>query len=311
MTTDFFSDRPPDSISGDGSVLFQQAQQFDRLLRSKLSIDEVEQLKKDCHHTGKTNPFCPGISKVRSFLKIVDQKSKASRPSSPKEITPAELQFKNGQLLNSAKLRKSSIESLLKTFSSISETELVAVSQLLKKETKCPNHAVVAAAATLEDYLPDNNQQELIADLYLQGAKCARRELVDKEHYLTRAGLFLIWKKNYKKAVSFLKKVNPMDAFSGRALYWLAIAQRESGDRNASELTFTRLLARHPLAFHSLLASQPLSSDPLANWLVDRKIDKTRSTRSPSVNPFVSEAEILKRYGFDFSASIITDWVFD
>lgn len=305
-----FSDRPPDSVSGDGSLLFQQAQQFDKLLRGKLAAVEEKQFQKECTHTPHKNPFCPGFAKRKNFIRIAEDRIKQSKPAPSKELVPLVAQLKAGKLLNSSELRKGKIESLLKGFSSASQTELTQVANLLLKESKCPNRAAVALAATLEDYLPQSKQQVLIAELYLRGARCSKAHPVDREHYLTRAGLFLIWDQNYKKAIDTLKQVNPTDAFSGRSLYWLAVAQKENGDNASAENTLNRLLKRHPLSFHSLLASQNNQVTFLTEWLSDKKIEKTRTSRVSKANKFIEEAEILKKYGFDFSAAVITDWLF-
>jgi soluble lytic murein transglycosylase len=101
-----------------------------------------------------------------------------------------------------------------------------------------------------------------------------------------------------------------MDAFSGRAFYWLAQAQKSLGDKGAAEITLTRLLAKQPLSFHSLVASQEVGTEPLNGWRSTVPLKKTRSARSPKANVFIRQAEILKRFGFDFSAAIITEWTF-
>ena len=94
------------------------------------------------------------------------------------------------------------------------------------------------------------------------------------------------------------------------SLYWLGIAQRESGYKTDAELSFTRLLAKQPLSFHSLLSSQDSQSDPLENWLKGEKKLARRSSNNKRANPFIKQAELLKKYGFDFSAAVICDWIF-
>jgi soluble lytic murein transglycosylase len=305
-----FSDRPPDSVAGDGSLIFQQAQTFDKLLRGKLTKEEELHFKKECAQSPKKNPFCQGFVKRRNFIRVAQEKTKQHKPSTSKEVAPLVAHFKEGKLINITELRKGTIESLLKGFSSAPEAELTNIANILLKGNKCPNRAAVALAASLEDYLPQSKQQELVAELYSLGARCSRGQAVDREHYLTRAGLFFIWNQNYKRAIDTLKKVTPTDAFSGRALYWLAVAQKELGEGVAAESTLNRLINRHPLSFHSLLASHGSKTTYLTEWLSDRKIEKTRTSRALKANGFIEQAEILKKYGFDFSAAVITDWLF-
>jgi len=307
---EFFSDRPPDSIAGDGSPLFHQAQTFDRMLRGKLTEPELKTHVKNCLSGDKANPFCAGFFQRRKLLSLVSEKT--AIPSAPpkREVVPLRPQLVNGKITNIKELRNADIDPLLKGLSGSSEQELLSFAGLALKETKCPNRFAVALAARLEDFLPSQNHQILISELYQAGARCARREPVDQEHYYTRAGLFLVWAKEYGGAISVLRKVKPMDAFSGRSLYWLAQAQKLSGDKGSAELTLTRLLAKQPLSFHSLIASQDVGTEPLNGWQNTNPIRKVRSTRNRKVNAFIKEAEILKQFGFDFSAAIISEWSF-
>lgn len=308
--TEFYSDRPPDSIVGDGSPLFEQAQAFDKMIRGKLDEQEQQAIVKSCSTPQKNNPFCAGFFKRKKLLELVSNKT--IPPSAPpkREVTPLKAQLENGKITNLKELRRSEMEPLIKGLSGISESELLSLAEITLKETKCPNRFAVALGAMLEDFLPIHNHQLLISNLYLQGAKCARREPVDQENYYTRAGLFLFWAGEYRKAVKALRQVKPMDAFSGRAFYWLAQAQKSAGDKVGAELTLTRLLAKHPLSFHSLLASQDVNTEPLNGWQITKKLEKTRSAKNPKANTFIKQAEILKKYGFDFSAAIVSEWTF-
>lgn len=308
--SEFFSDRPPDSIPGDGSLLFQQAQAFDKMLRGKMEDAQQQSVVKSCLGPDKLNPFCSGFFQRKKLLQLVADKT--APPSAPfkKEIVPLQPILKDGKITNLRELRRSEMEPLIKGLSQSSEEELLLLAEKALKETKCPNRFAVALAAMLEDYLSLHNHHLLISNLYLKGAKCARREPVDQEHYFTRAGLFLVWAKEYQKAVSIFRQVRPNDAFLGRSLYWLAQAQKLTGDVKASELTLTRLLAKQPLSFHALLASQEVQSEPLNGWQSIQKPEKTRSARNPKANIFIKQAEILKKYGFDFSAAIVSEWSF-
>jgi len=306
----FFSSDDPDKIRGDGSPLFKQAQQFDRLIRQQLSEQEKKNLARQCQKAPLKNPFCSGFYQRRKFLKIVQDKSKRPEAPIPKEIVPLSPLFRDKKVLNLSQLRKAKIDSLLKGLSSLKEPELMILAEEVLKNRFCPNRIAVALAATLEDYLPDKPFENKIADLYLKGAACAKREPTDRENYLTRAGLFFIWKKNYKQAIQTLSRVRPTDAFSGRALYWLAKAYALSGNKLKAELTFTRLQAKQPLSFHSLLASEDLKSDPLLSWIHKGTIKKARSKRIKPANSFIKQAEILKQFGFDFSASVMSEFTF-
>lgn len=306
----FFSDRPPDSIAGDGTPLFYQAQTFDKLLRGQLSEEDLAKELKACSDSQSTNPFCPGFFQRKKILALVEDKIRIFTPPHKKDLIPLAPVWKEGTVSNLKELRKSRIEPLLKGLSDLSLQELSRLATQALKEPKCPDKFSVALAAMLEDFLPDSNHQGLITELYLKGAKCARRDPVDQENYYTRAALMSVWDRNYKRAIQILKRVKPTDAFSGRALYWLGVSQRESGKKTDAELSFTRLLARQPLSFHSLLSSQDSQSDPLDNWLYGDKKLLRRSSSNKKVNVFIKQAELLKKYGFDFSAAVICDWLF-
>ena len=307
---DFFSDRPPDSIIGDGSPLFKQAQAFDKMLRGQLPETEIAQFLADCKNTQSKSLFCSGFYQRKKLLTLVSEKTAPPVAAQKKEVLPLKAEWKDGTITNLKTLRNSKIEPLIKGLSGLSQEELVALSKFALQESKCPNRFAVAVGAMLEDFLPGQSHHNLIADLYLKGARCAKREPVDRENYLTRAGLLLLWNNQYKKAISALKQVVPSDAFSGRALYWLAYSQKKTGDSVGAELTLTKLLARQPLSFHALLSSQDLNSDPFQDWLHNRVLEKKRSQRTPQANVFVRQAEVLKKFGFDFSAAILSEWIF-
>lgn len=307
---DFFSDRPPDSISGDGSELFQQAQIFDRFLRGKLNdLEQRAQIKK-CLEPQSTNPFCSGFFQRKALLKMISEKMEAPKPFIKKEIVALEPQWDGKKLINSKELKKSPIEPLLKGLKSFTLAQLEELSKLALGESRCLNKFPVALAASLEDHVSENPHLNLIAELYLSGGRCARRDPTDQENYYTRAGLFYILNRDFKKAISALRRVAPTDAFSGRALFWLAQSQKRAGQPKEAELTLTRLLAKQPLSFHSLLASEELKSDPFSSWLGAPSPLKTRSHKNPKANVFIKQAEILKKYGFDFSSALTTEWIF-
>lgn len=305
---EFFSDRPPDSIEGDGTVLFKQAQAFDKLLRGKLSKEEETSILKACLASDISNPFCSGFFQRKKLLALVDDKIQQPSPPQKREVAPVSAQIKDGKWMNLSELRKAPIESLLKGVTQLSESELTELANQVLKQGKCTGKLSVAIAATLEDFLPTSGKTGLIPELYVKGAQCSKKNPVDQEHYLTRAGLFYIWRENYKKAISVLKQVKPTDAFSGRSTFWLAYSQKKSGDSTGSELSLTRLLARQPLSFHSLISSEESKSDPLSSWLTSQSALKKRSTRTPKANVFIKQAEILKKYGFDFSAGVLAEW---
>ena len=280
------------------------------MLRGKVDDAQQRALVKNSLGPEKSNPFCAGFFQRKKLLRLVDEKT--SSPSAPtkKEISPLPPQVIDGKITNLKALRHSEMEPLIKGLSRSSEEELVFLGEKTLKETKCPNRFAVAIAAMLEDYLQVHNYHRFIADLYLKGARCARREPFDQEHYLTRAGLFLIWAKDYPRAISVLRQVRPNDAFLGRSSYWLAQAQKLAGEQKASELTLTRLLAKQPLSFHALIASESIQTEPLNGWQSTQNSERTRSARAPKVNVFIKQAEILKKFGFDFSAAIVAEWSF-
>jgi soluble lytic murein transglycosylase len=307
---DFYSDRPPDSISGDGSLLFQQAQGFDKFLRGKLSEEQQRLQIKQCQTTESGNPFCSGFFQRKSLLKLVEDKSQPPKSYVKKEPSPLAPQWDGGKISNMRGLRRAPIENLLKGISSMSLTDLTSLSQIALKETKCPNRFSVALAASLEDHIREKPNFELIANLYSQGGKCSRTQPSDKENYLTRAGLFFIRNNQFKNAIKVLRQVAPTDAFSGRALFWLAFSQRKTGQLKEAELTLTKLLARQPLSFHSLLASEELKSDTFSSWLGSPSKSMKRSKRVTRANAYIKQIEILKKYGFDFSSALLVEWTF-
>lgn len=306
----FFSKVNPDTIRGDGSTLFQQAQEFDKLIRQKLPPKDQKARIKKCLKTPGKNPFCTGFYQRKKLNRIVLGKKQKPEAPALREVIPLEPVLKKGKLINLSALRKGKVDALLKGLARLSEKELIRIATPVLKTRYCPNRVAVALAATLEDHLPQSPHEKLIAALYLKGAACSRKQPTDQENYLTRAGLLYIWKKDYKKAIAALKQVKPTDAFSGRARYWLARAYTLSGNSLKAELTYTQLQAKQPLSFHSLLASQDLKSDPLFSWIQKGKIRRSRSKRQKQANVFIKQAEILKTYGFDFSASVLTEYIF-
>lgn len=307
---DFFSDRPPDSIVGDGSPLFQQAQTFDRFLRGKLSDSEQRAEIKKCLNSQNSNPFCSGFFQRKSFLALIADKSEVPRPFPKKEVIAVEPKWEGNKITNLKELKKTAIEPLLKGLSNLSLSQLETLSQIALAESQCLNKFLVALAATLEDHIPEKTNLTRIAELYSKGGKCAKKDPIDQENYFTRAGLFFVLNQEFQKAIAVLKKVSPTDAFSGRSLFWLAFSQKKAGNSKDAELSLTRLLARQPLSFHSLLASEELKADPYSSWLGASSPLKTRSQKSPKANVFIKQVEILKKYGFDFSRALTVEWTF-
>ncbi|NBV50311.1 hypothetical protein EBR78_03695, partial [bacterium] len=152
--TDFFSDRPPDSITGDGSPLFKQAQTFDKMLRGQLPEKEITQFLAECKKTQSAGLFCSGFYQRKKLLNLVSEKTSPPIAVQKREVLPLKAEWKDGAITNLKALRNSKIEPLIKGLSGLSQEELVALSKFALQESKCPNRFAVAVGAMLEDFLP-------------------------------------------------------------------------------------------------------------------------------------------------------------
>lgn len=297
----------PIASLNDGSPLYKYSEEFDKWLKGSLPTENAHSLFTHCR-SGSENPYCPSILKQKSLLKIRDLRQRTRTPIEIRPVIPIKPEVDGATIKNWSELRKSQVPQLLKGFLASSSQELNLMKAKALKETRCPNNAAIALAATLEDFLPTDADPKDIASLYLQGARCARRQPIDLEHFQTRAALFFITQNQTKRASEILAKVKPTDAFSGRAAYWLYKSFLALGDKPKADKAFDRLVKIHPFSFHALLAWKEKHFDPGKDILEDRAFFEKRSKRSQKLNLVLSQIESLKKYGFDYSASILVEY---
>lgn len=289
----------------DGSVLYQQAAEFDRWLKGALNHEASQQLKDGCQK-GAANPFCYSLLKSKPLLQIKEFRERTRTPVEIRPVLPIKAEFHRGKITNWKALRKAQVPQLLKGFLTHSSEELQLLKNKTLKERACPNAAAIALAATLEDFLPADTNPGEIAALYLHGGRCAKRQAIDYEHFLTRSALFFIAQGQWKKANEILRKVRPTDAFSGRALYWLHRSFLALGEKEKSQKAFEQLTRRHPFSFHALIAWKESNTDP-GNGILEEKNYFAKRSHRKQANSILEEIELLKKYGFDYSASLLVD----
>jgi soluble lytic murein transglycosylase len=172
---------------------------------------------------------------------------------------------------------------------------------------------LVAVAATMEDYLPAQITADEIAPLYEKAAHCFPKNSVDRENFLTRAGLLYVYKNDYAKAEKMFSKTNAVDAFSGRTLYWLYRSRRELGKTTEAEIALKHLLERHRFSFHAILAGLLAGKDAAADYFANgtTPIAEKRSPKNKKLNQYLEAIENLHQFHFDESGTILAGWTSD
>ena len=267
----------------------------------------LEIAKKECHK----NPslaLCSPLKKLKVLKKLLSKKTTVYQPLGIKPLAPLAPIFLKNRITNWQIIRKTPIPNLLKGFLSLTKEQLQWVSQRSQMEKKCPNNAAIAAAATLEDYLPDEIPFTLLASLYERGGICTKNSPIDREHFLTRSGIFYFISKDYKKASAILAKINPTDAYSGRTAYWLYRSKKQEGDTHGPSQVLSRLAKHHRFSFHNLVASHQENQEPPPEH--SRSLSfPTRSSKFKQFNNDIQSVELLIRLGFEESAHLIVDWL--
>jgi soluble lytic murein transglycosylase len=284
---------------------FQQARQFDAFLREELASEERQNLQKDCRENAPSNIFCFSVAREKKLRSFLEKEERAAEPvfrQKPEPITP---ELAAGKIKNWRAMQKASLKALLSGMRSFSLDELKATGKFALSRSECPNHIAVATAALLEIHLPFENVSSQIARLYEKGARCTKRRTANHEHYLTRAALFLFAEKKYAAAEKLLKRVEPVDAYSGRSLYWLYRSRIALGKKAQADQTLQRLRTQFPLAFHSLLVTTAVES--LSQREVAPSTLPTR-TDDASLNALIEQAECLNEMGFQRTSSKIVSW---
>ncbi|MCB0416920.1 MAG: lytic transglycosylase domain-containing protein [Bdellovibrionales bacterium] len=293
----------------DGSTLYQQAKQFDAYVQGTLDVDQVQLLVQSCKAKSSDNPFCHSVRRAKQLFRYQRHKERVVAPPKKQKAAPTPIRFgKSGQPLNVNRLRRKPVGELLEGMGGLEKDQIQRLAEASLKY-RCPNNLAVAAAATLENYLPSENYWELIAQLYLKGGSCTSRRSEDREHFYTRAGLMYWWVKRYDQALKWFSKSPSRDAFSGRSLYWRFRAERELGKDAEAQETLKRLLTSYPFAFHTMVASLQANVDLAAEVLGESQPLENRSQKSAAANPLISQAEILKKYGFDDTGAVLSTWI--
>lgn len=282
---------------------FQQAKRFDAFLKNELAPDERIAYLEECAKS-RDDIFCFAVmreKKLRAFLE------KAAAPTvmrtKPDPIAPV---LVGGKVKNWKVMQKANLKALLSGMRAFSLEELKAVGNYALSKRECPNNIAVSAAALLEIHLPFENVSQTIAKLYEKGARCTRRRTPNHEHYLTRAALFWYLEKKYEMADRVLARVEPVDAFSGRSLYWLYRTRMAQGKTESARRVLNRLKSQLPLSFHALMIQAEEKTDPIPKTLAVEI--PTRSKQSPSANALIELAETLHELAFRESATQIVSW---
>lgn len=284
------------------------AEAFDSILKQNSdSKDLLNTIHGECN---KSNPssLCFTIKKVKTLKNLLAQKTAVYHPPGTKPLSPTAPIFINNKIPNWTILRKAPVPNLLKGLLPLNRQQMLQIANRAQQEKKCPNNIAVATAATLEDYLPEEVCFELLASLYEKGGSCTRNSPIDREHFLTRAGIFYFLNKNYKNAASVLSKINPTDAYSGRAAYWLYRSKKQMGDLEGVNRALNRLKINHKFSFHNLVASHQENREPIPEF--NRNLSFLgRSTKFKQFNPDIQSIETLNRLGFADSRNVVVDWL--
>jgi soluble lytic murein transglycosylase len=282
------------------------AEAFDSLLKEGTdSKSLLTIIRNECH---KPNPssLCSTFKRIKSLKTLQAQKSTVYHPNGIKPLVPTQPSFIKNRVSNWTALRKAPVPNILKGLLPLNREQLLQIANQARQEKKCPNNIAVATAATLEDYLPEEVTFELLASLYEKGGSCTKNNPTDREHFLTRAGIFYYLTKNFKDAVAVLSKINPTDAYSGRAAYWLYRSKKQLGDSDGVNRALNRLRMNHKFSFHNLVASHQENREPIPEF--NRNLSfLNRSMKFKHFNNDIQSVETLHRLGFAESRNLIVD----
>gem|GEM_PF-1598230 len=310
---------PYAQVSPDGTVgpqlaedlkqdpLYKMAEQFNRVLDATISVEEKAELKKSCKTHPKDNPFCFSILRENQF-RVVQRKREETPKIRSKDITPVTPAIENGKVAGFASLKRAKVKALLAGLRDFPVDKLNILGDRALREKGCPNNIAVATAAIMELYLPDKTVVPRISALYEKGGQCAARRSKDKEHFVTRAALFALMTKDYDRAEKLLEKVQPTDAYSGRSTYWLHRARLAQGNAEGARQALIKLQSTYPFSFHALVTHAADSVDPLILQSDAPDAMRRRSARKPIANNLIEQAELLRKFRFLESSSIVVAW---
>ncbi len=290
------------------------AERFDKLIQGKLSTHELQQFQESCRGNLKFSLFCPSFARFHTLERRIKAKQRRPVLTQPPVIPPTTLVIENQKVIGWSEIRKANVKSIVKGMRGMSLEQLRVISRAALKEGRCPNNAAIASAATLEEQLPNSVTPTEVARLYDKGANCARREPLDREHYLTRAGLLFYQYQQYSNAAQYLQRATRIrDAYVARPLYWW---YRTLGQlrRNAKQREVFEQLTRHyAFDFHTLLALTENKKDPAQQVLRagPGAALPRRSQRHPGINSLIEQAETLRQQGFTDSSEFMGAWALE
>lgn len=287
---------------------FARAAEFDRFLQGQMNEEEDGKYRKGCRRAPTENVFCFSVLNREYFTEKAD-KEKQHQGHHRKKITRLYPKIRKGEVKNWTALRKASVRSTLTAVAKLTPKSLAKLEKLALKETKCPLNIGISIASAYEDLLPSKAKLEQVATMYERAGMCIKRNPADRVTMLTRAALFYIGDKKYKKARTALEEaVKQNNTFLARAQYWLHRVYRELGQTKAANEVLDQLQGRYPFSFHTLVALTGMNQDP-GEVLEKRSLHQlTRSQQMPLINPLIEQVEILNRLGFEDSAKTILDW---
>jgi len=296
----------------DGLDQKSRAETFDRYVHGKLNVEEISELKAACRKGAQENIFCFSFLRSDRLDQKIKEKMRIPEPSPPKPpIESIPVKYAKNRIINWRELRRADIPPLLKGLQNFELKQLRTIAGRALAESRCPNNIAVAVAASLEEFLPDKKLAIEISKLYEKGAVCARKVPADRENFLTRAGLLVFQTRAFKRAVPLLSRASrTKNAFTGRSLYWLYRASESLKDRGKATLVLSELQSKYPFSFHALVAGNP-SKDPAEVLQKTGVVALKRSQKAKMANALIEQAEILRHYEYETSASILVDWALE
>ncbi|MEZ4750156.1 MAG: lytic transglycosylase domain-containing protein [Bdellovibrionota bacterium] len=288
--------------------LQEQAEDFDRFLQGKLSVEENAKIKNSCNDTPEKNPFCFSILNYPYFTEKKAKLKKAENAPSRriKRVNPT---YRKGELSNWTALRLAPPAATISPMAGLRKARFSHLKELALRETECPLFIAISIAAALEDQLPKQDFLGDIARLYEKGGNCIPEETPDdKATTLTRAGLFQLLDNKPQKAYElFVRASDVPNAVNSRPLYWRHRMEKLLGKTRDAEKSLKQLSDKYPFSFHTVVAQAAINADPGA-LLSQPHRDAKRSQLVPAINLLIEQVEILHRYGLENSARTVLDW---
>ena len=291
-----------------GNPNYRPAKEFQDLLLDQSPADSQKALIRHCKLRPQYSPFCFSILQIKTLKAKLHASDHTPTKLTPSEVTAVAPIFSRGRVVNWRQLRRANPDNLLKGLAQLDLPTLDKIRVKASGERFCPNNIGVAVAATLEDYLPDQVSPVDIGAIYEKCARCFHRGTANREHFLTRAGLMFYLAKDYERAARILRMVDPVDAYVGRAPYWLYRSYLKLGEKQHAQKTVQRLISHYPLSFHALITMVAQGTKPEQAFVQSPRAQKTRSVKSPSTNKILTQIEILHQAGLEETAHLLAEW---